>query len=359
MTQEEINMTQYVYAGAGRWTSASDDEQPGGLMRTEVGSGEWHMLSQGLPPKAEVRSILIHPDNPEIIFAGTHDGPYRSTNQGESWEKLDFPDPGMVVWCMIFHPEDSQVIYLGTAPAAVYRSDNGGDSWKRLSIVETCGSVNMGFPMRVIRLTIDPSQPKHVYAGLEVGGVIRSTDGGETWTDCTEDLLRLASMEHLTSQIGSDTDIEGMMDSHAITVSASQPGTVFLATRMGLFRSPDQGDTWSDMQVGRFSPLTYARDVQVSPQNPNVLYAALSPAARSRDGSLYRSDNLGESWTRFDHDVTPESTMMTIALNRQDDQVVYCATRGGQVFGTQDGGASWQETPLPEGLQDIYTLACG
>jgi photosystem II stability/assembly factor-like uncharacterized protein len=359
MTQEDIDMTQYVYAGAGRWTSASADEQPGGLMRAEVGSGEWQPLSQGLPPKAEVRSILIHPDNPQIVFAGTHDGPYRSRNQGESWEKLDFPDPGMVVWCMIFHPEDPQVIYLGTAPAAVYRSDNGGDSWKRLSIVETCGAVNMGFPMRVIRLTIDPSQPKHVYAGLEVGGVIRSTDGGETWTDCTEDLLRLASMDHLKSQIGSDTDIEGMMDSHAITVSAAQPGTVFLATRMGLFRSPDQGNTWRDMEVGRFSPLTYARDVQVSPQDPNVLYAALSPAARSYDGSLYRSNDLGESWTRFDHDVAPQSTMMTIALNRQNDQVVYCATRGGQVFGTQDGGASWQETPLPEGLQDIYTLACG
>jgi photosystem II stability/assembly factor-like uncharacterized protein len=99
--------------------------------------------------------------------------------------------------------------------------------------------------------------------------------------------------------------------------------------------------------------------VQVSPHDPNVLYAALSPAARSRDGSLYRSDNLGESWTRFDHEVAPASTMMTIALSSQDDQVVYCATRGGQVFGTQDGGASWQEAPLPEGLQDIYTLACG
>ncbi len=352
-------MTQYVYAGAGRWTSANPDDQPGGLMRAEVGGGEWEMLSQGLPAKAEVRSILIHPDDPQIVYAGTHDGPYRSSNQGESWDKLDFPDPAMVVWSMIFHPENPQIIYLGTGPAAIYRSDNGGDSWKRLSIVETCGTVDMGFPMRVIRMTIDPSQPNHIYAGLEVGGVIRSTDGGETWADCSEDLLRLASMDHLKSQIGSDTDTEGMMDSHAITVSPAKPGTVILATRMGLFRSPDQGDTWGDMEVGRYSPLTYARDVQVSPQDPNVLYAALSPAARSEDGSLYRSDNLGESWTRFDHDVTPESTMMTIALNRQDDQVVYCATRGGQVFGTCDGGTSWQETPLPEGLQDIYTLACG
>ena len=57
--------------------------------------------------------------------------------------------------------------------------------------------------------------------------------------------------------------------------------------------------------------------------------------------------------------VTPESTMMTIALSRQNPDVVHCATRGGQVFGTQDGGATWQEYPLPEGLQDIYAVACG
>jgi hypothetical protein len=51
--------------------------------------------------------------------------------------------------------------------------------------------------------------------------------------------------------------------------------------------------------------------------------------------------------------------MMAIALNRQNGNHVYCATRGGQIFGTQDGGATWSEHPLPEGLQDVYALACG
>jgi photosystem II stability/assembly factor-like uncharacterized protein len=352
-------MAQYVYAGAGHWTSAGSGEHAGGLMRKEVGSGKWEFLSTGLPPKAEVRTIAIHPDNPATVYVGTQDGPYRSTDSGDTWEKLPFPDAAMLVWTIVLHPQDPNILYLGTSPAAVYRSDNGGDSWQRLSIIESRGTVNMGFDMRVIRLTIDPSNPNEIYAGLEVGGVIRSLDGGKTWEDCSEDLLRLAKLDHLKSQIGSDTDVEGMMDSHAITVSASQPGKVFLATRMGLFNSADQGSTWSDMEVGRFSPLTYARDVQVAPDNPNVLYAALSPAARSEDGSLYRSDDLGQTWARFDHDVTPGSTMMTIALSRQDPDVVHCATRGGQVFGTQDGGATWQEYPLPEGLQDIYAVACG
>jgi photosystem II stability/assembly factor-like uncharacterized protein len=210
-----------------------------------------------------------------------------------------------------------------------------------------------------MRLAVDPAEPDHVYAALEVGGVMRSLDGGETWTDCSADLLKLAELPHLKSRIGSDTDTEGMLDAHALCLTAARPGTVFLALRMGLFRSDDRGSSWRDMEIGRFSPLTYARDVRVSPHDPRVLYACLSPAARSEDGSLYRSDDVGESWRRLDHGVTARSTMMAVALHPRDPDQVYCATRHGQVFGTADGGARWREAPLPDGVEDVFAIACG
>ena len=218
--------------------------------------------------------------------------------------------------------------------------------------------VKMGFPMRVIRLALDPSNPDEIYAGLEVGGVIRSLDGGDTWTDCSAGLLELAGRDHLKSRIGSDTDIEGMMDSHALAVSPTYRGTVILANRMGLFRSTDKGDTWEEMGIGRFSDLTYARDVQVFPHDPNTLLAALSIAAVSDAGSLYRSGDFGETWERFDHDVSINSTLMIIAVSKQSPDRVYCAARRGQVFGTEDGGANWREAPLPDGVEGVYALAC-
>lgn len=89
-----------------------------------------------------------------------------------------------------------------------------------------------------------------------------------------------------------------------------------------------------------------------------MLYACLSPAARSRDGALYRSQDLGKTWQRFDHDVKAHSTMMSVGLHHRDPNQVYCATRGGQVFGTQDSGATWHEYPLPENIQDVYAVAC-
>ena len=172
-------------------------------------------------------------------------------------------------------------------------------------------------------------------------------------------LVALAERPHLKSRIVSDTDVEGMLDGHAVCVSGARPGTVFLAVRMGLFQSADRGASWQTMDIGRFSPLTYSRDILVSPHDPRDLYACLSPAARSVDGSLYRSRDVGETWTRFDHGVKAGSTMMAVALHRRDPDQVYCVSRHGQVFGTLDGGRTWSEQHLPDGVQDVYAIACG
>jgi photosystem II stability/assembly factor-like uncharacterized protein len=351
-------MTHYLYAGVPQWSATETTGILGRLFRQAVGTNEWQHLRKGLPDKVEVRAIAIHPHNQQIVYAGAQYGPYRSMDGGGSWERLAFPDAGMVVWSLCFHPQDAQTLYLGTAPAAVYRSDNGGESWRRLPIVQPAGMVSMAFPPRIIRLAIDPSQPENIYAGLEVGGVICSRDGGDTWKDCSPGLLRLADQAHLKSQLGSDTENEGMMDAHAVAMSAAQPGTVFLANRMGLFCSHDWGESWHEMEIWRFSPFAYARDIQVAPHDPHTLYAALSPAALSQAGAIYRSQDLGRTWRRFDHGMASRRTMMAVAVSRRDPRHVYGVNSVGQVFGTQDGDTTWQEFPLPAGLRNVYALAC-
>lgn len=351
-------MTTQVYAGAAQFSAGATTTPSGGLFRRVIGEARWQRLGGGLPDDVEVRAIAVHPRDSRVIYAGTQHGPYRSQDGGDHWTALGFPDRGMTVWSFLFHPRDANVLYAGTAPAAVYKSANGGDTWRRLSTLGAPGHVKMSFDTRVTRLAADPANPQELYAGLEVDGVLRSLDGGESWEDVSGDLIKLAERPHLKSRIVSDTEIEGMMDTHALAVSSAQPGAVFLAVRMGLFKSADRGATWEDMEIGRFSPLTYARDVQVSPHDPRALYACLSPAARSEDGSLYTSDDLGRSWRRLDHGVKARSTMMAMALHAKDPAQIYCATRGGQVFGTQDGGRTWSEYPLPEGVADVYTVAC-
>src|SRR5258708_22530893 len=126
----------------------------------------------------------------------------------------------------------------------------------------------MPFACRVMRIEIDPAQPEHIYAALEVGGAMRSLDGGVTWSDCSADLVKLSELPHLKSRIVSDSEMEGMLDGHALCVSGAASGTVILALRIGLFRSTDQAAHCKDHQVSRFSPLTHSRDVPRSPHDP-------------------------------------------------------------------------------------------
>ncbi len=350
-------MATYVYVGAAPAFGTDARIPMGGLYRLDVAAGQWESLSHGLPDKPEVRCLVTHPDAPHVIYAGTQAGPYRSDDGGDTWTALTLPGKERLVWSLLLHPRDPQVIYAGTQGTTIYRSRDGGRTWHELSPPEPRGMVKMSFPCRVIRLAVDPARPDDLYAALEVGGVMRSPDGGESWESCNDSLLEYAEQPRLKSRIVSDTETEGMMDSHALAVSPARPGTVFLANRMGLFRSEDGGRRWTEMEIGRFSPLTYARDVRVSPHAPDTMYAALSVAAVSDAGSLYRSQDLGETWQRFDHDVSIESTLMIVAPSASSPDRIWCAARRGQVFGTEDGGRTWQQHRLPGGVEGVYALA--
>lgn len=350
-----------IFAGAGRGEGSTRNKYRGGLFRRLAGDSPWEAVTQGLPPDCEVRTIAVHPVDPQILFVGTQAGPYRSIDGGTRWERLDFPDPHAVIWTMSVHPTRPNVVFAGAAPVAVYRSDDGGDHWRRVTnAISPAHCEREGFDTRTIRISVDPGRPEDLYVALEVSGVIRSSDGGETFTDISQSLIDLAQQPHLQSNVGGRHcgPCEGMLDSHALAISPARPGSPFLAVRMGLFRSDDRGATWHDAHIGRFSPLTYCRDVAVSPHDPNVMYAALSAAAFSTAGSLYRSDDLAGSWKRIDHGVSANSTVMALSLHPTDPARVYCATRGGQVIGTEDGGRSWTDHPLPEGVHDVYAVAC-
>jgi photosystem II stability/assembly factor-like uncharacterized protein len=333
-------------------TAATKDGGAGGLFRREPGGAWQHVFTQ-----ADVHAVTPHPTAADTIFLGSKDGPYVSTDRGAHWERLGFPDRGVQVWSILVDPQDERRIYAGASPVGVYRSTDGGAHFTRLPDPALPERVRMDFPCRVMRFAAHPTQPGELYATLEVNGAMRSTDGGESWHDCSADLVRLADAPHLKSRILSDTDTEGMLDGHAIAMTAADPGAVYLAVRMGLFRSTDAGQSWQDIEVGRFSPYTYGRDIRVAPSDPKVMYAALSVAARSDAGSLWRSDDLGASWRRFDK-VTPHATVMGIGLHQSRPDQVAIVARGGEVFATDDAGATWQELPLPPAGRDAYAIAC-
>jgi len=344
-----------VYAGVANAFMRPDKTGHVGVFRRGAASGDWqHVLST-----VQAFTVFVHPKDPETVFAGTSDGVWRSTDRGATFQRTGFPDAQKEVWSFLVDSRDPKRVFAGASPIDVYRSDDNGATWRRLptpAIPEHCKGP---FASRVMRLAQHPERPDEIYAALEINGVMRSTDSGETWTDCSAGLLKLAELPHLQSKIVSDTTAEGMLDSHAVTINPADPDAVIAAMRMGLFRSADQGRTWQDMEVVRFSPTTYGRDVKVSTAEPNTLYSALSVAAASHDGGLYRSGDGGQSWKRFDK-VQVHGTIMSIGLHPRDAAQVYIGARyDGEVFGTQDAGKTWQAMPLPGEVQHIYSVACG
>ena len=355
-------MSYSVFVGAGQWQAAATEAATQGFFGYDSETGEWRPLSGGLPDSVEVRSIIMHPKLAKTIYAGTQDGPYRSDDGGVSWRALPLPDgtsdEDKVVWSLCLDPSDPETLYVGTQNTTVFRSRDGGASFHRLTIAAPEGTVSANFSMRVIRIAVAAHDPDHVLVAFEIGGLVRSRDGGETWESCNADLLEMTEQDHLRSAIVSDQEIEGMMDSHALTLSPNHPDTVWLANRMGLFRSDDAGSHWAEFGIGRYSPLTYARDVKVSDHQPERIYAALSLAAASDAGSLYRSDDFGASWSRFDHGVEIDSTLMAVAEGTASPERIYCAARHGKVYGTEDGGKNWTSHQLPDGVQGAYAIAC-
>lgn len=240
----------FIYAGGGRLTG--EPETRGGIFRLRLSDDHFEKLSNGMPENNDVYSITIHPQNPEVIFAGTKLGLYRSVDRGDHWQALGLPGPSVEIWSLFVHPENPRLLYAGASPPAVFRSDDNGDHWQRLPDPTIPNRVPMPFACRVMRLAADPHKADDLYAVLEVNGVMRSCDGGESWEDCSAELIRFAEQARYKNHLLTEVAAEGMLDGHALCVSATEPVTVYLAVRMGLFRSIDRGLTWSDMESAVF-----------------------------------------------------------------------------------------------------------
>jgi photosystem II stability/assembly factor-like uncharacterized protein len=315
-----------------------------------VGQGVWRSLdegetfqrsSDGMFMEAEVRTLAVHPNDPECLYAGTDAGLYRTTNGGVRWERIETPfDPGkgwpagILLWSLLIHPRNPDLIFVGTCPSALYRSRNGGVTWEKLlaALTPECAPIVYS---RVTCLLADPEEPETIWAGVEIDGVWRSRDLGETW-------------ERLASGLSS-TDI------HGLAIVPGTPRTLFATTNNDLNRSQDDGETWTPQQVKQFFPHGYCRGIIAKADDPQTLFLGNGNGPPGTTGSLQVSRDGGATWQQAALPQTPNSTIWTFAVTSACPDLVFAASVNGYLYRSRDAAATWQKCAHEFG--EVRTLA--
>ncbi len=241
-----------------------------------------------------VRNLFVSGDR---IFAGTGDGVFVSEDEGRSWTLTGLM--GLEVWQI--EAVDSNLLYAVTQPAGLYRSADGGTTWQEVesfakvaAAADWCVPIDPPSPGRARALVIDRNDPNYIWVGVEVGGIMRSDDGGNSWQ---------------FNLPGDNPDL------HMMCAHPDNPQTLFASTgygridgiaemiegNAGVFRSDDNGANWRYVWHG-VTPR-YSRPMCIDQRKPFALTVASAPTAFSHykeDGGaqamLYRSDDCGATW---------------------------------------------------------------
>ncbi len=152
----------------------------GGVYRTKNATESWEKITQGMVAfdakmasmALGVNRIVIDEASPDIVYAGTTQGLFKTTNQGDHWTKVGKALKDIYISGIQMDPTDSQTIYLATS-GGVQKSTDGGNTW----VLK-----NTGIEATSIRsIQMSPMDQKILYAGTNGGGLYRTVNEGETW----------------------------------------------------------------------------------------------------------------------------------------------------------------------------------
>ena len=150
----------------------------------QIETGDW--LRDDPIQSKQINCLASDPKNPRTIYAGSQgEGVFRSDDSGGTWHPAGLP--GEFVKALAVSPHDSGTIYAGTRPARLHVSRNGGQSWEELPGFRRIPNrwwwfspADSTFQAYVQSISISPTEPDIIMAGIELGAVVRSQDGGQT-----------------------------------------------------------------------------------------------------------------------------------------------------------------------------------
>src|SRR5579875_1034866 len=289
-------------------------------------------------------SSLIMPE-PGMIFAGVFHGTVMcSRDAGQTWERRDRGIEHHDVYSLAYARIDGRLrLFAGTEPAHLYLSDDLGLNWRELPRLRSVPSVpTWTFPApphvaHVKHITFAPDDPRTIYVSIEQGGLLKSSDGGETWTEFG----------------GFDSEYD--QDIHRLHVDPRDGKRMLMVDGLGMYATRDGGRSWErrtrhDSVVGGYpDTLVYL------PSNPDIMIAGGSKENpgywfkhRFAGARIARSRDAGRSWELLRNGLPDpdrwQASIEAMCLEEwRGSFSVFAATTAGEVFETHDGGDHWRE----------------
>lgn len=285
------------------------------------------------------RCLAVDPEDPDVLYVGTDDaGVLRSADGGRSWVVL----PGVGhprVTALAVSPVDGAV-YAGTEPSSLFVSRDGGGSWRELEGLKNLPSApTWSFPPRpwtshIRAIALSHEDPALILAGIELGGIVRSPDGGETWQD---------------QRPGAQPDC------HSLATHPASPGTVYEAAGGGFAESGDFGGTWAGADDGLGH--RYAWGLAVDPADPGLIHvSAASGPGRAHgggpsDATIYRRRD-GAAWEPVLERL--DEFPYALAADPGTSGSLYAGLGDGEIVGKPGPGEDWREIArLPGGVSAL------
>jgi hypothetical protein len=343
-----VLQTPAAYTGIMNPTKTFLSTPGNGVARASLKSdGEWQ-VEYDLPSlKVAYLAAGLKPEG--AIYAGTKgDGVFRSLDRGKTWQPAGLE--GKIVKALGVDPQDPETVYAGCRPISMYVTHDGGASWQELESFRRVKRWWMFSPADpgsyqpyVQAISISPTNPDVILAGIELGAVVRSEDGGKTWSSHLKGTLR---------------------DCHTLKFHGHDGRWAYEAggTGGGATISSDGGRTWHKSKDGLAK--NYGVACGSDPERPDIWYVSVAPSpgkgfSEQAEVYLYRSGDPHSpqngstnetSWEPIGWEPHPISQMPTALVTiKNAPGHLYAGLGYGDVWHTPDYGDTWEKLPFSLG----------
>jgi photosystem II stability/assembly factor-like uncharacterized protein len=377
---------------------------------TDAGKS-WRLIKNGMIDDSDVFAITINPRNNDHVIASACSGIYESYNGGERWTKFGgIPSSSRRTRDIVQHPTQPLTLYAGTTEG-FWMSTNGGKSW----------AMTTQRNLEVNSIAVHPEAPNRVFLGTNNYGVMVSNDGGRSFTQANESFSsrftyfvkpdrerpeRLYAATHNTATGGGFFFISddggqnwqqargldiGRVRTYSVEQDAANPNNMYVGTNIGIFRSTDRGNSWTQVVGVAARPAPARRAPAKAPAKAPVRRtgsaAATSPAQAAAaapkliptitekvrafeilpngkgylagtEKGLFRSTDLTKGWERLDFGPGLSQSIFAIHVPASDPDTIWAGTATTGVVVSRDGGKTWERTGGAVDNVPVSSITC-